>query len=109
MAKPKVNKITVNDNDEVTIGVPTEELEIINPQLRGKLSDIKEKEESSEEVSILTPETPKVVVTMVKVKLNKDHRCYIGGEWYTFIAGKQYNVPSNVKDILIGANLLLPL
>lgn len=121
MAKPKVSKnklVVVDNNDEVSVGVPTEELNIINPQLNSKLEDIKEKKdraekeeiEIDEEVSLVTPLEPiKPVATMVKVKLAVDHRCFIGGEWYTFTAGKQYNVPTQVKEILLGANLLLPI
>ena len=46
---------------------------------------------------------------MVKVKMKDRHKCCIGGEWYYLEEGKQYNVPENVKEVLIKANKLLPL
>lgn len=105
MAKKITNKAT---NDDVTIG--GKDIEVINPKLQAKLKGIQEKkEEKTEEVKVVATNTAKPKATMVKVKLNRDHRCYIGGEWYTFKANTQYNVPENVKTILMGANLLLPL
>ena len=56
------------------------------------------------------PKYPKKApVKMVKVLLKENHKCCIGGEWYYLLGGKQYNVPSNVKDVLLKANKLLPL
>jgi hypothetical protein len=46
---------------------------------------------------------------MVKVKLKKDHKCSIGGEWFIFQKEKPISVPEYVKEILSRANLLLPL
>ena len=90
------------------VGSNKEEINIINPSLQNKLKDIQNKEK--EEVSVVAPtKKAEKPVTMVRVMLNKDHRCSIGGEWYTFKKGKQYNVPENVKTILKRANLLLPL
>ena len=47
--------------------------------------------------------------TMVRILMKEDHRCNIGGNWYCFTKGKHYNVPENVKNILMRANKLLPL
>lgn len=102
MAK-KITKAT-----EVTVGASIDEINIINPSLKNKLETIKEAKKE-EEVTLVKTEKKVDPVKMVKVKLNCNHRCYIGGEWYTFQADKQYNVPENVKNILMGANLLLPL
>lgn len=61
------------------------------------------------EVVIEQPKTVKKPEKMVKVKMKDRHKCCIGGEWYYLEAGKQYNVPENVKEVLIKANKLLPL
>ena len=46
---------------------------------------------------------------MVKVLMKENHKCCIGGEWYYLEQGKQYNVPENVKEVLMKADKLLPL
>lgn len=45
----------------------------------------------------------------VRIRLKRNHSCVIGGERYNFEAGKQVSVPENVKDILMRADMLLPL
>lgn len=61
-------------------------------------------------ISIVAPEQPKKMpVKMVKVLMADNHKCYIGGEWYYLMKDKQYNVPENVKDILLRSNKLKPL
>jgi len=45
----------------------------------------------------------------VKVCLKVNHSCNIGGVSYHFEKGKQVNVPSSVKTILMQAGLLMPL
>lgn len=120
----RINK-KVTTKDEITIGAK-EEVTIINPGLQKTLTNLKERgvtventkeevgtnptEKKEEEVTLVAPTVPTITpVKMVKVKLNCNHRCYIGGEWYTFNANTQYNVPEQVKTILMGANLLQPL
>lgn len=68
-------------------------------------------EDKKEEVKVVKPkETAKPVEAKnVKVALNTNHRCYIGGHWYTFKEGVQYNVPVQVKEILKSAGKLAPL
>ena len=61
------------------------------------------------EVVIEQPKTVKKPEKMVKVKMKDRHKCCIGGEWSYLEEGKQYNVPENVKEVLIKANKLLPL
>ena len=39
-------------------------------------------------------------------EVKKDHSCCIGGVWYNLVAGKETNVPEDVKRILASANLL---
>lgn len=109
----------VSSNEEITIGA---EVTPLNPSKLGKEEPVIEVDEEMEEEVVMTDthEEEEVVlvkpkqdktepVKMVKVKLSQDHRCFIGGNWYSFYEGKQVNVPENVKDILMRANLLLPL
>ena len=66
-------------------------------------------EEPKKEVVIEQPKTVKKPEKMVKVKMKDRHKCCIGGEWYYLEQGKQYNVPENVKEVLMKADKLLPL
>lgn len=89
MAKKKVDEIIV-----------AEEMEVVEP--------VQEEVKVEEEVVIAKVEsTP--IQRNVKVLMKADHRCCIGGEWYFFKEGKQYNVPENVKTILLKADKLSPL
>lgn len=45
----------------------------------------------------------------VKIRMRVDHHCVIAMERYDLKAGKCYDVPKNVKDILNRAGLLSPL
>lgn len=46
---------------------------------------------------------------LVKVRTKENHRCCIGGVYYTFEKGVAQNVPANVKDILQSNELLTAL
>ena len=114
MAKQVTKKA---DKVEITVGAKTTEDVVMSPSLRNKVAGIKEnadkKEvaEKQEGVTIVAPTKNEKLQTqkMVKVMLSKPHRCHIGGEWYSFQANKQYNVPEQVKKTLMKAGLLLPL
>ena len=47
--------------------------------------------------------------SVVTVRLNKDHSCFIGGVHYVFERNKVYQIPPDVKRVLSVANLLAPL
>lgn len=66
-------------------------------------------EPTKEEVKIEEVKSTKRPEKMVKVKMKDRHKCCIGGEWYYLEQGKQYNVPENVKEVLMKADKLLPL
>lgn len=63
-------------------------------------------EESVEEKNTLEnflkeeAEKPPVSGKLVKIKLNKNHRCNIGKVQYSFVKGEIYSVPLNVKNVL---------
>lgn len=62
------------------------------------------------EIKIEVPTEPTPPPTkMVKILMSENHKCCIGGEWYYLLKDKQYNVPENVKDILLRANKLRPI
>ena len=70
------------------------------------------KEETAKAESTVTfedTESKKPVEKNVKVCLKANHSCFIGGVAYHFEKGKQVNVPSSVKAILLQADLLMPL
>ena len=114
MAKKDIKKA---DKVEITVGAKTTEDVVMSPSLRNKVvgikenADKKEVAEKQEGVTIVAPTKNEKLQTqkMVKVMLSKPHRCHIGGEWYSFQANKQYNVPEQVKKTLMNAGLLLPL
>lgn len=114
MAKKDIKKA---DKVEITVGAKTTDEVVMSPTLRNKVAEIKENttkkdnKEKQEEVTIVAPTKNEKLQTqkMVKVMLSRPHRCHVGGEWYSFQANKQYNVPEQVKSILLRANLLLPL
>lgn len=67
-------------------------------------------EDNAPEIKIEVPtEVTPPPTKMVKVLLNENHKCCIGGEWYYLLKDKQYNVPENVKDVLLRANKLRPI
>lgn len=102
-------------NDEVQL--VSEGLE---KKLTSNLKNTPKKEEpiivvedkKEEEDLVVVVEQPKEVVApvkMVKVLMSENHKCCIGGEWYYLMKGKQYNVPLNVKEVLMRANKLSPM
>lgn len=45
----------------------------------------------------------------VKIKMARNHRCHIGGDYYDLKEGQTYNVPEFVKYVLAKAGVLAPL
>lgn len=93
----------------------TPEITIMSGELETKLkSNLKKKaiEEPTQdlgEVQVVVDEPKVAPVKMVRVLLACDHKCFIGGEWYYLLKDKHYNVPENVKEVLMKANKLKPL
>ena len=83
----------------------------IDEEINEEISDVIEEVEEVEE--ILAPKV-EIVPTLVKqslvrIKPNRDHKTYIGNQWYYLSKGKITTVPQNVKDILNKAGLLDPI
>lgn len=105
MAKNANNKVankvdSTNDVVMDTKEVPVEEVKVETPEVALATSDVEIKATPAMDVS---PEKN------VKIKMARNHNCCIGGTWYSLEKDKQYNVPENVKHILMGAGLLVPL
>ena len=92
----------------------TPEVQIISGELETKLkSNLKKKvaepTEDLGEVKVVVEQPVVNPVKMVKILMACDHKCCIGGEWYYLLKDKHYNVPENVKTVLMNANKLKPL
>lgn len=104
MAKEKKDDIVINIGGDTPKDIKEE---IIPKDLSKKLENIKKDEEEGKPVEIEIQgkkEEPRV-----KIKTKKNHRCFIGGTWYSFIEGKVTLVPQNVKHVLMKADILAPL
>ena len=93
----------------------TPEVQIISGELETKLKSnlkkkvVEEPKETLDEVQVVVEEPKQIPVKMVKILMACDHKCLIGGEWYYLLKDKHYNVPENVKAVLMEANKLKPL
>ena len=93
----------------------TPEVQIISGELETKLKSnlkkkvVEEPKETLDEVQVVVEEPKQIPVKMVKILMACDHKCCIGGEWYYLLKDKHYNVPENVKAVLMEANKLKPL
>lgn len=102
--KPK-NKEVQLVNEGVELITENEVIEEVTEQVILVGEEIKE-----ENVTLIEPVEEVVLPTkMVRIQPKVNHKCYIGGEWYYLIKDKQYNVPENVKSILMSADILSPL
>lgn len=107
---------TTTISGEVVDTVSTEET--ITPAEDNSAGSVEE--DNSEDNSETAPPDPTVIFEdkdstksplekNVKVCLNVNHSCNIGGVSYHFEKGNQVNVPTSVKAILMQAGLLMPL
>ena len=93
----------------------TPEVQIISGELETKLKSnlkkkvVEEQTESLGEVQVVIEQPKEVPVKMVRILMACDHKCFVGGEWYYLLKDKHYNVPENVKAVLMKANKLKPL
>ena len=66
---------------------------------------VAEIEVDTEAITVKEDNQPKIA----RIRMRVDHKCCVAMERYDLKAGKTYNVPENVKDILNKAGLLAPL
>lgn len=119
MARPKKNADvvedlvttdeTVDETTDETVDTTAETTEDAEKKLDDLVMVADTEEKAEDETSADSSDddvTIQSAVKKVKVKVKKDHSCCIGGIWYNLVAGKETNVPEDVKRILASANLL---
>lgn len=100
----EVQESPVVETEEVSVDTEvedkTKEVEVSVPE---------EEKEPEVEIDSKAVEDKTVVHKNVRVRANRDHRCFIGGELYDLKEGQCYNVPEFVKSVLNKAGILAPL
>ena len=116
MAVRKVNKKEEETKVEVTTAVAEEEevVEATTEATEEEVPTVEVTEQTEEpEVKVeVDTEVAKEEVHVkkdVRIRVARDHRCFIGGEMYDLKAGSCYNVPEFVKKTLNRAWILAPL
>lgn len=116
MAVRKVNKKDEETKVEVTTAVAEEEevVEATTEDTEEEVPTVEVTEQTEEpEVKVeVDTEVAKEEVHVkkdVRIRVARDHRCFIGGEMYDLKAGSCYNVPEFVKKTLNRAGILAPL
>lgn len=114
MAVRKVNKKDEETKVEVTTAVAEEKEEVVEATTEEGVPTVEVTEQTEEpEVKVeVDTEVAKEEVHVkkdVRIRVARDHRCFIGGEMYDLKAGSCYNVPEFVKKTLNRAGILAPL
>ena len=116
MAVRKVNKKDEETKVEVTTAVAEQEevVEATTEATEEEVPTVEVTEQTEEpEVKVeVDTEVAKEEVHVkkdVRIRVARDHRCFIGGEMYDLKAGSCYNVPEFVKKTLNRAGVLAPL
>lgn len=114
MAVRKVNKKDEETKVEVTTAVAEEKEEVVEATTEEEVPTVEVTEQTEEpEVKVeVDTEVAKEEVHVkkdVRIRVARDHRCFIGGEMYDLKAGSCYNVPEFVKKTLNRAGILAPL
>lgn len=91
---------------DTEVGDNTKEVEV---ETDVEVSVPEEEKEPKVEIDSKAVEDKTVVHKNVRVRANRDHRCFIGGELYDLKEGQCYNVPEFVKKTLNKAGVLAPL
>lgn len=92
----KIVEEVIVEEEEVTVEEPKEEVDV-------------EKEDNPVSVVEEAIQSKKSMKKDVRIKVARNHKCFIGGEWYDLKEGNIYNVPEFVKQTLANRGLLLPL
>ena len=113
MAVRKVNKKDEETKVEVTTAVAEQEevVEATTEATEEEVPTVEVTEQTEEpEVKVeVDTEVAKEEVHVkkdVRIRVARDHRCFIGGEMYDLKAGSCYNVPEFVKKTLNRAGVL---
>lgn len=109
--KPKTTGITVDDINTVEEVEKVTEDSATEGDVENPVETV-EKEETPKEnsnVKVNSNINQKPIVKNVKILPKDNHTCCIGGVRYYLKKGVQTNVPTEVKEILNKAGLLMPL
>lgn len=117
MAVRKVNKKDEETKVEVTTAVAEEKEEVVEATTEATEEEVptvevtEHTEEPEVKVEVYTEVAKEEVHVKkdVRIRVARDHRCFIGGEMYDLKAGSCYNVPEFVKKTLNRAGVLAPL
>lgn len=106
--KDTTSEVEVQESPVVDteVGDNTKEVEV---ETDVEVSVPEEEKEPEVEIDSKAVEDKTVVHKNVRVRANRDHRCFIGGELYDLKEGQCYNVPEFVKSVLNKAGILAPL
>ena len=111
---PVEGSVNTEDTEETPVLTPEEDLEPENSKPEedstpdeGTPKDEKDKESEEDKVTFTAETNKKPITRMVKVRLSKEYRGCIGGEWYHLPKEKVVTVPENVKRILSSEEGLL--
>lgn len=91
---------------DTEVGDNTKEVEV---ETDVEVSVPEEEKEPEVDIDSKAVKDKTVVHKNVRVRANRDHRCFIGGELYDLKEGQCYNVPEFVKKTLNKAGVLAPL
>jgi len=108
VAEAKTEEVVTENTEEVTeteAGVENAET-VQTPEV--EVAD-EEPEVKEDDVVVEAKTEAKKPNGKVKIRMRVDHKCCIAMERYDLKAGKTYEVPRNVKNILNKAGLLAPL
>lgn len=99
---------------DTTPEVEVQETPVVDTEVEDKTKEVEvsvpeEEKEPEVEIDSKAVEDKTVVHKNVRVRANRDHRCFIGGELYDLKEGQCYNVPEFVKKTLNKAGVLAPL
>lgn len=105
---------------DTTPEVEVQETPVVDTEVEDKTKEVEvetdvevsvpeEEKEPEVEIDSKAVEDKTVVPKNVRVRANRDHRCFIGGELYDLKEGQCYNVPEFVKKTLNKAGVLAPL
>ena len=104
---PKVVSTAVEEEIELQSNLEAEEMEDDSVVVVGMEYPIAQEPEVVAELDVaISKET---APSNVRVATKRDHSCTIGGVHYHFFKEKQQLVPVAVKDILLRADLLMPI
>lgn len=110
--KEEVKETPITVEEEVVENKEVRTEEQVEVDTEDSVPEVEVTVENTEpEVEVDTKAVKEETVTSknVRIRVARDHRCFIGGELYDLKEGSCYNVPEFVKNTLNRAGILSPL